>query len=351
MFKRRTLFVVGAGASAELGLPLGLDLADKIAVMLSVRRDFDGGQVTYTDRELLKQLQRADPGNSAQYPPAFRLVSQGVRLSNSIDDFLDIHQQNAYANRAGKAAIVKSILAAERASKLFFSQTNIYNQLDMARVEGTWLIKFVRMLGRNVRLEEIEGVFKNISLIVFNYDRCIEHFLLQALQQLYSIPEERAAKILSTLNIIHPYGDVGDLITSKNRYGIHFGGDVHDPNNDNFVELAKRIRTYTEVKEDEAKGNIDIALQDSETWVFLGFAFHEQNLRLLMPGTGHSPKTIFATAYGMSDSDVGVTRGRLLQMFFKENSRIAMKVTLDRSMHSDLTCTQLFDYYTQSLPA
>lgn len=351
MFRQRILFVVGAGASAEFDLPIGSDLAGRIADRLRIHRDSDAfGRSTHADRNLLLQFQRADPENKTRYVAAFQLISGGVRLTNSIDDFLDIHQKNLYANRVGKAAIVKSILAAERASKLFFSRENIYNKMDMGKAEGTWLIKFVRMLGRSVRLEDIEAIFKNVSFIVFNYDRCIEHFLLNALQQLYSIPEERAAEILSTLNIIHPYGDVGELATSQNP-GVHFGGNVHDADSENFVDLAKRIRTYTEVKEGEAKENVDIAFQDSETWVFLGFAFHEQNLRLLMPGTGHSSKTIFATALGMSESDLGVTRRRILQMFFKENSHTTMKPRLERSMHSDLSCAALFDYYTQSLPA
>jgi hypothetical protein len=53
------------------------------------------------------------------------------------DDFLDIHQKNKFANMAGKAAIVRAILEAERASKLFYDRSNANNKLDMGRVEDT----------------------------------------------------------------------------------------------------------------------------------------------------------------------------------------------------------------------
>ena len=41
MFKTRTLFIVGAGASFEAGLPLGRGLADKISGELGFTFDLD----------------------------------------------------------------------------------------------------------------------------------------------------------------------------------------------------------------------------------------------------------------------------------------------------------------------
>jgi hypothetical protein len=344
MFKKRTLFVVGAGASHEFGLPIGVKLADAIARMLDFKRDNSGfDNYSGGDGLLLEQMRRVAKGDQAYFPAA-RVIADGVRLSYSIDDFLDIHQKNHHTNLIGKAAIVRAILQAERSSQLYFDQSNAYNKLDMVHAEDTWIIKFVRMLGRNRRIEEIASVFDNVSFIVFNYDRCIEHFLIQALRQLYAIRHDQAAELVSKLDIIHPYGDVGSL-----HHGVPFGGGVDADNIDCF-ELAKRIRTYTEVKQDEAKENIDIALQDAAAWVFLGFGYHEQNLRLLMPGpNGHDPKHIFGTAHKMSEPDLKVTSKRLA-LFFQADNRVAMKKEWPH-LRSDLTCATLFDQYTQSLPA
>jgi hypothetical protein len=61
-------------------------------------------------------------------------------------------------------------------------------------------------------------------------------------------------------------------------------------------------------------------------------------------------KRIFGTAFGMSPSDVDITRGRLLQ-FFNHEAQVLVKMQIDNTIHFDLTCSELFDYYTQSLPA
>jgi hypothetical protein len=41
MFKRQTLFVLGAGSSAEVGMPVGATLSRNIAGKMDIR--FDGG--------------------------------------------------------------------------------------------------------------------------------------------------------------------------------------------------------------------------------------------------------------------------------------------------------------------
>jgi len=40
MFKRRTLFIIGAGASCEADMPLGKKLADDIAKSMDIRFEF-----------------------------------------------------------------------------------------------------------------------------------------------------------------------------------------------------------------------------------------------------------------------------------------------------------------------
>ena len=149
---------------------------------------------------------------------------------------------------------------------------------------------------------------------------------------------------LNTLEIIHPYGDVGELKTPLQGNGTPFGGGDEDLESFNDAALANRIRTYTEVKDDEARENIDALVQDAETWIFLGFAFHEQNLRLIKSGGTRlaKAKRVYATALGMSDSDVNITPGRILD-FFTTASQVPLKLHLDQSIH-DFTCAKLFDY-------
>jgi len=123
------------------------------------------------------------------------------------------------------------------------------------------------MLGRGVPKENVSEIFDRVSFINFNYDRCVEHFLFHALQKLYTLPEKDAKAIVDNLNIIHPYGIVGD-------------GDFGNTSAD-YVALADGIKTYT-----EQVGNADVMLSlgaevaRAEAMVFLGFAYHSQNMEL-----------------------------------------------------------------------
>lgn len=59
---------------------------------------------------------------------------------------------------------------------------------------------------------ELEDIFRNISFIFFNYDRCIEFYLWIALQDYFNITSQEAAKLVQTkLKIIHPYGSLGPI--------------------------------------------------------------------------------------------------------------------------------------------
>src|SRR6185295_10588589 len=103
--------------------------------------------------------------------------------------------------------------------------------------------------------------FLNVAFIVFNYDRCLEHFLEYALFGLYGIPRRDAASLVRKLTIIHPYGTIGDL------QALPFGGTK-----DSYPELfplASRIKTYTESFEERDDLNrIRMEMLQAECIVF-----------------------------------------------------------------------------------
>jgi hypothetical protein len=348
VFKKRTLFVVGAGASKEFNLPLGPELASIIATKMDIKpRDYGEDQEGAGDFDIYNQFRRRAPNKVNEHLAACRVIKDGVQMSSSIDDFLDVHSSNKVIQRVGKLSIVKTILEQERESKLWFNKSNIYNRMKVSRFENTWLIKLVRMLGRGVLKEKIETIFDNVAFIVFNYDRCIEQCLYHALQQLYSVQESKAEEIMSRLDIIHPYGTVGEFKTS--RGGVAFGGES-DHLSEDYSALSDGIKTYTEQIHDEDElMAIREQAELAQRIVFLGFAFHDQNIALLKSKIPLKRKDIYATAYGMSKSDVDVVHAQLLNFFegkereIMENGHIVLR--------ADLTCAALFDQYTKSLPA
>ena len=120
MFKQKTVFVVGAGASAEYKLPVGSELAGIISKKLDVNYDRYAQEPKSGDIELWQQLHYAHQDDVDKYQQAALLIRDGVLLSSSIDDFLDVHNENERAIHVGKATIVRSILEAERRSSLFY---------------------------------------------------------------------------------------------------------------------------------------------------------------------------------------------------------------------------------------
>jgi hypothetical protein len=262
------------------------------------------------------------------------LIRDGIQLARSIDDFLDMHRSSQFVVTYGKVAIVKSILEAEQSSKLYFNRFK-GETFDIAKLADTWLIKFMQMLGPGIPFEEIHSLFSNVSFVVFNYDRCIEFFLGHALQRLYGIDEAFAKTLLASLSIIHPYGVIAP--------SIEFGSRAM-----NYLELTNGIKTYTEQVRDEAiLTSIAEQVEAARHIVFLGFAYHDQNLALLKPATKlPRNKRIFGTAYRMSDADVNVVRHQLAAWF---QSAPATAVAKDISIENKLTCAGMFDDYAKSL--
>jgi len=94
MFRRDTVFIVGAGASSEVGLPVGSKLATLISDLM--RFEFDFGQMTKGDGEIFAAWDRhfLDNDKLNEHMRAARRLSDGIFLVKSIDDFLHIHEHD-----------------------------------------------------------------------------------------------------------------------------------------------------------------------------------------------------------------------------------------------------------------
>lgn len=335
MFKRQTLFVLGAGASAEANLPLGTGLAQVIGKKMDIRFERFNEQVGQGDMDLYMQVTQNMQRELKEFQNAAWLIRDGIGLAQSIDDFLDLHRSNPYVVRYGKAAIVKSVLEAERRSKLYFQNSSGIEVFDTGAVVGTWFVKFVHMLGRGVPRENVREIFEPVSFIVFNYDRCLEHFLAHALHKLYGIALPEATDIVSDSHIIHPYG----VIEEKRPFG-NTGG--------NHVVHSNVIKTYTEQTTDgDLLNAIHSEVERAECIVFLGFAFHSQNLLMLRPAKKMAPKPVFGTAFGMSDADVEVITNKITEFFSPPMSSKSQSQLI--RLENKYRSADLFDNYARSL--
>lgn len=351
MFNKKTVIVVGAGASKEAGLPTGQELKTQIVSLLDIRfewRDQKSGDVTICEA-LRLFVKDETPKDINPHLHAARHICDAMPQAISIDNFLDAHGGDEKIELCGKLAIVRSILHAERRSLLYFDPSrNGRQHPDFRSLENTWYNTFFQVLTENCRIEDLSERAKSVGLIIFNYDRCVEHFLYHALQNYYKLQPQKAAEIVRQIEIYHPYGKVGALPWQETDGAVDFGAE---PSAAQLLSLAGQIKTFTEGTDPDSSEVFSIrkSMRNSSTVVFLGFAFHRLNMQLIFPEINsldlREGVSCFATAKGISLSDCKVLEQELAKAF----GGVAIGASNVFHVRNDLTCCELFKEYRRSL--
>jgi len=340
---KNTIYVVGAGASYELDLPVGNKLKDDISRILFMR--FEYGSFKDGNYDLYQAIRHHTGNNNDEinlYLKECRHISDNIPLAISIDNFIDSERGNDKLALCGKMAIVDAIISAEKKSKLYFDKHKSRASIDFPSLENTWYLPFFRTLTENCRADDLPQRFSTITLVIFNYDRCIEHFLIYALMRYYRLPENEAAEIIRNLKIIHPYGTVGALPWQDQASSTHidYGGDIQAYQ---LITYAERIRTFTEGAHSEQMDQLKSNMANTERLVFLGFAFHRLNMELLMGGKERyeNPFTIdcYATAYETSKNDQNSISSSIKHLYKNE-----LSINIENT-----TCAKLFRDNSRSL--
>lgn len=351
MFESQTVFVVGAGASKEADLPIGNELTSEIARLLNIFVDSDfnakngDDQILWRIRQLVNQQPNAWINN--RLIASGREVATAMALAPSIDTFLQTHRNNAEYVLLGKMGIAKAIILAEKHSKL--ARTHDRSQpFEISSIANTWYISLAQQLFSGVPAEHPELAFQNVSFIVFNYDRCLEVFLTRAVELFFLVSNERARAIVAAVDIVHPYGDLGEMDDSDQSLPM-FGDDQCD-----LYVVSQRLQTFSESLLDPAKSaKIKELICRTETLIFLGFAFYDQNMELLGENVPKAEKRsnikrVYATTFGMSASDVQVARSQIGHLLRgrppKERDDYSIQTFSG-------TCNSLFAEYWKSLTA
>ena len=340
MQPKKTVFVVGAGASQEVDLPTSAELKTAIARYLDIR--FDRIQQSSGDHIIAEALRITSDIN--QCLPACHKIRDALPQAMSIDNFIDAHQENEKVKLCGKLAIVRSILEAERISRLYVKPYHVDRELNFNILEDTWYNVLWQRITESCQVEGLKDRFSSIALIIFNYDRCIEHFLFHAMQNYYDLSAEDAAAIVNSMKIFHPYGLVGSLPWATGSADMAFGGE---PSAQQLVKLAEKIKTFTEGTNPEASDIMEIRrhVATADSLVFLGFAYHQQNLKLLAQPDdrrNNERNTIncYGTTVGISKADLDVISSEILKL---------CNASLAPNEDKNLTCQQLFNTYRRTL--
>ncbi len=320
---KKSVFVIGAGASSEVNLPTGKDLKTSISELLDIR--YDSPSLVSGDyciaQALGLQVKEDGEGDGTinSYINEACHIRDALPQAISIDNFIDAHRDNSKIALCGKLAIVKSILMAENNSSLFIDNPH-RNSLDFAKLADTWYSSFFQLLTENCILENLKDRLSSVSLIIFNYDRCIEHFLLHAFKNYYRVSDTVAAHLVSSLSMYHPYGSVGSLQWQGLENFIGFG---EEPSAQKLLDLTRKIKTFAEGTDPESSqiSQIKEHMNKANKLVFLGFAFHKLNMQLLeldplQKMVSHAPKC-FATTFGISANDQVIVKEQIRNLYAK----------------------------------
>ena len=336
-----TLFVVGAGASHEVGLPLGSTLTGAIASKLDIRFEpFDkmiGGSHRIFEALKIHVSENGGDIGSLQTDCCWA-IRDAMPQALSIDSFVDSHRDNEGIEICSKLGISESILVAERESKLFVGDGRD-DKPDFGAIDGTWYEALFHRIHDRCNIDELPDRLASIAFIVFNYDRCVEHFLFHAIRNFYRVEKDRAAELLAPLKIYHPFGVVGKLPWQGGDQTTPFGA-THTGGN--LLAIANGIKTISETSAvQDGAADWSEALGAAQRVVFLGFAFHPQNMLLLRPAetSNQVRKRIFATAHGISDTNQELARASIKHQFGSSVDQGQMYV------RGDLKCAGLFDVF------
>lgn len=286
MRTQKTILVLGAGASYGFGLPLGSGLRTTIADDLNIKFD-DWGKGLESGSpaivEALRSLVRTDDGRQGDINPhrhAAVQISGSMRLSGSIDEYIERHKRDLKKVECAKLAIAKAILQAERSSSIYADPQGRNDPFENAA--ESWLAYLLRDLTRGLGKDDLSVAFENLTIINFNYDRCVEHFAYHWFQRVYDLSEAESAVVCNDLRIYHPYGSLGPLPQQGATAAVPYGGKLSPQR---LVDIASRIQTYSEaIDEMTQPGFVASDLRAAKRVVFLGFGFWPQNVRVLGAG-------------------------------------------------------------------
>lgn len=295
MFKDNTVFVIGAGASDEFGLPIGWKLMREIKENCSFAIDQFGRLISgprdifyHYERKYGRELQENVQDFNERLKAALQ-IRDGIDSADSIDEYIYRYSENPLVAEVGKLQIAYAISKAEEAS-ILGPDSSFTDDISVA--DKTWIWPFFKSLINGLKASEAKKIGSNITIICFNYDRCIEHYLEHALiRSFYGMKLDEAREIVKNINIIHPYGKLGDL------------DDMPYGKSDRFPLMAENLITWSEtIKEPTIIDDMVQAIKSAKQLVFMGFGFANQNMQLLNTNPKHqnyNGPQVYSTGYLM----------------------------------------------------
>ncbi len=292
MIKTKTLFILGAGASAPFGFPTSTQLRQAILARgcdswivdaLHVNKDYSSEAYLKVHNKFLEEFSKSAFGSIDTF------------LEHRIE-FMDI----------GKINIAAHLIIHEDDTRL-------------RQAAGNWYMYLYDRL--KTSFEHIDQ--NKISFITFNYDRSLEQFMFEAIRYGFGKSINECTDKLNNIPIVHLYGQL-DPLPWQDQNGREYSQrkDVikrlrSAPNN---IKLISDERDIAKSNEFQKAYSI---IKDAERIYFLGFSFDETNLERLSINLMKS-KGVISTAIGLEPAKL-----RWVKRHFRD------KYQVELFLHSD----------------
>lgn len=278
-----TVLILGAGASMPYGFPSGDQLKERIISSLESfpRRAGPGTQLENVLHESNIQYDQIEE---------FRDELAGAQHI-TIDRFL---QNRPKFEMLGKLAIAATLIPFEADSIAPMLQPwKAYARFKPALTEAWY-----PYLAKQLNLGATDWGRGLLTIITYNYDRSLEHYLFTVLKSTCELSREECWKIFRTIPIFHMYGELGPYNPIRN--GLAYGSPLSFPI---AREAAKNIQMMHESRDKGVIQQAQEAIREASVVCFLGFGYHRENLAPLGIQSGTPDKKIFGTAYQVTESE------------------------------------------------
>ena len=331
MIGNKTTIVVGAGASADLGLPTGETLKNQISQLLHMNLS---GNEWRQSKERVEVFSGVKPYLSEKSisPTDIELqqlsneIADNVTRAASIDNFLDNRRDNKTLVALGKTAIAYCIAKAEDEARLDLPDIRLNrfskDNEGKTKTNSYFLEELLKLVVRNHTIDDVEQSLANLTFVIFNYDRCIERYLDVWLS--YTFGQSMQGKIKANVTFEHIYGDLGiykgeKLSLRSSSENLFLNPQIELP------IIAKRLKLFSEQKDSAQMAKIKFIVEESENIIFIGFGFEEQNMEFFNVnelGKYDDKPKVFGTAYGFSDHDIQDIKHELVNRLVGESKNI-----------------------------
>jgi hypothetical protein len=266
MLKKKTVLILGAGASMPYGYPSGVELRAKLLnkalfKMPLAKKWLLDEDVDYFCKTFLMSGQQ----------------SIDLFLSRRGHDLLPSGAHDLeYVGKLGISLCLRS----GRSLNTLFHNPMIGDAGGIDRSDH-WYEYLWNRISNGVTRDNIhEFETLNLSIVTFNYDLSLENYLYFAARNTYGLDHQATVNLLKSIQIIHLYGQLCGSPLEDEFHSYEFDANEHWRSSKKDIESIRVI--------DEQRENLGLpfengykVMQACDQICFLGFGFDEINMKRL----------------------------------------------------------------------